>query len=120
MSRLFVPEKYDIQAWGFGQPLPPEWDGDGVVEVIITAPPYALFGGTGTYTVSTLSGRRTYPERRIWWRASFGEFLLYDTLENAYKVVFAHEFFHLMQWNIRLSGSALPKLAACLDGAKSL
>jgi len=24
-------------------------------------------------------------------------------LENAYKAVFAHEFFHLMQWNVLLS-----------------
>jgi hypothetical protein len=90
-----------VEAWGFG-PLHPDWDPDRVVEVIITDPPYALFGGTGTYTVSTVSGGRAYPERRIWWRASFGEFLLYDTLENAYKVVFAHEFFHLMQWNTLL------------------
>jgi hypothetical protein len=87
------------EEWGFGQPLQPEWDGDGVVEIVITDPPFALFGGTGTYTVSTVSGGRAYPERRIWWRASFGEFLMYDTLENAYRAVFAHEFFHLMQWN---------------------
>jgi hypothetical protein len=92
-----------VEEWGFGQPMQPEWDGDGVVEIVITDPPFALFGGTGTYTVSTVSGGRAYPERRIWWKASFGEFLLYDTLESATKMVFAHEFFHLMQWNTLLS-----------------
>jgi hypothetical protein len=97
-----------VEEWDFGQPMRPDWDRDGVVEIIITDPPFALFDGAGTYTVSTVSGGHPYPERRIWWRASFGQFLNYDTLESAYKAVFAHEFFHLMQWNALLpSGRAL-------------
>jgi hypothetical protein len=91
-----------VEAWGFG-PLHPDWDPDRVVEVIITDPPYALFDGTGTYTVFTDAQGHPYPERRIWWFAANNSFQAYDTLENGYKAVFAHEFFHLMQWNVLLS-----------------
>ncbi|MBN1937526.1 MAG: hypothetical protein JW934_22905 [Anaerolineae bacterium] len=38
--------------WGFG-PIHPDWDADGLVEVFFTCPPFALFDGSGTYTVST-------------------------------------------------------------------
>ncbi|MBN1937525.1 MAG: hypothetical protein JW934_22900 [Anaerolineae bacterium] len=33
----------------------------------------------------------------------------YDTLENGFKVVFAHEFFHLAQWNVRLFTGCLAR-----------
>jgi hypothetical protein len=89
--------------WGFGNPLHPAWDSDDVIEIIITDPPYALFDGTGTYSRLTGEDGRPYPERCIWWYAANNSFQAYDTLENAYKAVFAHEFFHLMQWNILLS-----------------
>ncbi len=107
MAHTFVPiveETWRIQVeeWGFGVPLHADWDVDNVVEIFITTPPFALFDGTGTYSVS-VSGGRPYPERRIWWFSSSDSFQAYDTLENAYKVVFAHEFFHLMQWNVLLN-----------------
>jgi hypothetical protein len=89
--------------WGFGDPAHPDWDSDGVIEIIITDPPYALFDGTGTYSRLTGDDGRAYLERRIWWYAANNSFQAYDTLENAYKAVFAHEFFHLMQWNALLS-----------------
>jgi hypothetical protein len=91
-----------VEAWGFGAPLHRDWDTDNTVEFIITAPPYALFGGTGTYTSSIDAQGRPIPERRIWWLASNNCWQAYDSLESAYKAVFAHEFFHLMQWNVRV------------------
>jgi hypothetical protein len=91
-----------VEEWGFGAPLHQDWDADNTVEFIITAPPYALFGGTGTYTSSTDARGRPIPERRIWWLASNNCWQAYDSLESAYKAVFAHEFFHLMQWNLRI------------------
>jgi hypothetical protein len=92
-----------VEHWGYGDPLHPDWDADKLIEIIITAHPFALFGGTGTYSRSIDTAGRPILERRIWWLSSFNNFALYDTLENAYAVAFAHEFFHLMQWNVRLS-----------------
>jgi hypothetical protein len=92
-----------VEQWGFGTPLHSRWDADKVVEMIITDPPYALMDGTGTYTAYIDPSGRPLPERRVWWRASCDAFQRYDTLENAYKSVFAHEFFHLMQWSVLLS-----------------
>jgi len=91
-----------FHTWGFG-PIVPGWDTDGIVEIVVTAPPFALFGGTGTYTVSHLQDGTPYPERRLWWYSSSPNFAPYDTLENAYRAVFAHEFFHMVQWNAILS-----------------
>ncbi|MBN1140121.1 MAG: hypothetical protein JXM73_26360 [Anaerolineae bacterium] len=88
--------------WGFG-PIHPEWDADGVVEIVLTTPPFALFDGTGTYTVSTYADGRPYPERRIWMFTSHNTFQAYDTLANGFKVIFAHEFFHMAQWNVLLA-----------------
>jgi hypothetical protein len=104
----FVPiitETWQVQAegWGFGDPLHPDWDGDRIVEIIVTARPFALFGGTGTYSGSVDVAGRPIPERRVWWLSSLNNFALYDSLEDAYAATFAHEFFHLMQWNVRLS-----------------
>jgi hypothetical protein len=90
-----------VVEWGFG-PLHPDWDPDRVVEVVITAPPYALFDGTGTYSRSVTQDGGLYPQRRIWWHATNNAFQVYNTLGNGYKAVFAHEFFHLMQWNVLL------------------
>jgi hypothetical protein len=99
--------------WGFGDPVHPDWDSDDVIEIVITDPPYALLDGTGTYSRLTGEDGRPYPERRIWWYAANNSFQAYDTLENAYKAVFAHEFFHLMQWNVLLSaGQASAKRPA--------
>jgi hypothetical protein len=39
----------------------------------------------------------------LWWYAGNNSLQAYDTLENGYKAVFAHEFFHLVQWNVLLS-----------------
>jgi hypothetical protein len=91
-----------FHTWGFG-PIAPGWDADGIVEIFVTTPPFALFGGTGTYTVSHLQDGTPYPERRLWWYSSSPNFAPYDTLENAYKAVLAHEFFHMVQWNAILS-----------------
>jgi hypothetical protein len=93
-----------FEAWGFGKPIHREWDPDRVVEVIITDPPFALFDGIGTHTVMVYKDGLAYPQRRIWWLSTANSsFRDYDTLANAYKVAFAHEFFHLMQWNVLLS-----------------
>ncbi len=92
-----------VEGWGFGDRLHPDWDGDRMVEIIVTARPFALFGGTGTYSRSIDATGQPIPERRVWWLSSLNNFALYDTLENAYAAAFAHEFFHLMQWNVRLS-----------------
>jgi hypothetical protein len=91
-----------FQNWGFG-PIHPAWDGDNVVEIFVTDPPFALFGGTGTYTISVYEDDSPYPERRVWWFSSNNAFSGYDSLENGYRVVFSHEFFHLVQWNAMLS-----------------
>jgi hypothetical protein len=91
-----------FHAWGFG-PIHPDWDPDKVVEIFVTAPPFALFDGTGTYTSSVYADGRPYPERRLWWLSNNNAFQTYDSLENGYKAVYAHEFFHLVQWNVVLS-----------------
>jgi hypothetical protein len=105
-----ISDTWRVQAegWGFGDPIHPEWDGDGLLEVFVTTPPFALFGGTGTYTISLDSQGKPYPERRIWWFSSNTAFQAYDTLENAYRAVFAHEFFHTMQWNVILNSGCSP------------
>ena len=88
--------------WGFGNPIHPQWDADKVVEIIITDPPFALFGGTGTYHISHRN-RAPHPQRRLWWRATNNSFQPYNSLADAYRAVFAHEFFHLVQLNAMLS-----------------
>jgi hypothetical protein len=107
VEHQFVPMIVDtwntqFHTWRFA-PIHPNWDSDRVVEVIITDPPFALFDGTGSYT--RLIGRDglPYPERRIWWPSSNNAFQAYDALENGCKVVFSHEFFHLVQWNVLVS-----------------
>jgi hypothetical protein len=92
--------------WGFG-PIHPDWDADHIVEVYFSSPPYALYGGTGTYTRFTYADGRPYPERRIWLSTTDKVRQRYDTLTNGYKVVFSHEFFHLVQWNTRLNSGCL-------------
>jgi hypothetical protein len=91
-----------LNEWGFGQPLHPDWDADRVVQIIITNPPFALFDGSGTYTVFTDAQGRPYNERRIWWLSTHPAFGRYDSWENAHRVLFAHEFFHMAQWNVLL------------------
>jgi hypothetical protein len=91
-----------FHTWGFS-PIHPAWDRDKVVEIFITDPPFALFGGTGTYTISASENGNPYPDRRLWWFSSNNSFREYATLENAYRVLFSHEFFHLVQWNAILS-----------------
>lgn len=88
--------------WGFG-PIHREWDPDRTVEIIVTDPPFALMGGTGTYTVFAYQDGTVYPERRLWWHATNGAFQAYDSLEHGYSVLYAHEFFHMVQWNAILS-----------------
>jgi hypothetical protein len=104
IEHIFVPMIEDtwqtqLGEWGLGDSMHPEWDADKVVDVIITAPPYALFDGTGTYTVFSGS------ERRIWWLSTHPAFGRYDSWENAHRTIFAHEFFHLAQWNALLSAA---------------
>jgi len=108
IERQFVPLIVDtwhtqVHDWGFGEPIHPDWDADQVVEIVITAYPFALFDGTGTYTVVVDAQGQPYPERRIWWYANNGSFQRYDSLENGCRVILAHEFFHLMQWNVLLN-----------------
>ena len=107
IAQKFVPiiaETWKTQfgAWGFG-PIHPNWDADKVVEIFFTCPPFALFGGTGTYTAATYADGSPYPERRMWMLPSHNTLANYDTLENGYRIIFSHEFFHMVQWNIRLS-----------------
>jgi hypothetical protein len=107
IEHRFVPMIVDtwntqFHTWGF-TPVHPDWDPDRIIEVIIADPPFALFDGTGTYTRLIGADGRPYPERRIWWFSSHNGFQAYDSLENGYKVVFSHEFFHLVQWNTLLS-----------------
>jgi hypothetical protein len=107
VERQFMPlivETWQTQFhdWGFG-PIHPDWDPDKVVEIYVTAPPFALFDGTGTYTSSVYRDGRPYPERRLWWLSNNNAFQTYDLLENGYRAVYAHEFFHLVQWNAVLS-----------------
>ena len=108
IERQFVPIIVDtwnsqFHAWGFDSSIHPNWDSDKVVEIIVTDPPFALFDDLGTY--SRFIGRDGQPtlEARIWWFSSNNSFLAYDSLEDSYRVVFAHEFFHLMQRNVLLS-----------------
>ena len=61
--------KTQFGAWGFG-PIHPNWDADKVVEIFFTCPPFALFGGTGTYTAATYTDGSPYPERRMWMLSS--------------------------------------------------
>jgi hypothetical protein len=105
IERQFVPIIVDtwntqMNIWGFGHPIYPGWDLDKIVEIYVTAPPYALFDGTGTYHLSTLVDGRLLPQRRLWWHATSDAFQTYDSLADAYRAVFAHEFFHLVQWNV--------------------
>jgi hypothetical protein len=90
------------EAWGFGTDIHPQWDDDNVVDIFVTDPPYALFGEMGTYALLTGSDGQPYAKRGIWWLSSNNAFQAYDTLGSAYRAVFAHEFFHLMQWNTLL------------------
>jgi hypothetical protein len=90
-----------FHAWGFA-PIHPDWDPDKVVEIFVTDSPFALFGGTGTYTTSVYNDGSPYPERRLWWFSSNDSLQAYDSLENGYRVVYAHEFFHMVQWNVLL------------------
>jgi hypothetical protein len=92
--------------WSYG-PIHPDWDADKVVEVIFTCLPFALLGGTGTYTVSTYADGSPYPQRRIWLQSSNNAFQAYDSLENGFRVVFSHEFHHIVQWNAIL-GAGCP------------
>ncbi len=108
IEHTFIPMIEDtwqtqLGEWGFGDPMHPEWDADDVIEVIITPPSFALFDGTGTYTVFTDPQGRPYAERRIWWLSTHPAFGRYDSWENAHRTIFAHEFFHLVQWNVLLS-----------------
>ena len=108
IAHTFVPivqETWETQLndWGFVEPIHPDWDPDKLMEIIITDPPFALFGGTGTYHVPVYQDGRPYPQRRLWWHATNGTFQAYATLANAYRAVYAHEFFHLVQWNVALS-----------------
>jgi len=93
--------KTQFGSWGLG-PIHPDWDADKVVELIVTPPPFALFGGTGTYTAATYADGTPYPERRIWLLSQSNSFQAYDTLENGLKVVLAHEFYHMVQRNVLL------------------
>jgi hypothetical protein len=92
-----------FQVWGFGDAIHPDWDLDKVVEIFVTDSPFALFDGIGTYHSSTYKDGRRYPQRRLWWRATNNSFQVYDSLEEAYRAVLAHELFHLAQWNVVLS-----------------
>jgi hypothetical protein len=108
IERQFVPiiqETWQTQfhEWGFGDPIHPDWDRDKVVEIIVTPSTLALMGGTGTYTVFQEADNHPYLERRLWWRSRDETLRQYDSLENACRVLFAHEFFHLGQWNVLLS-----------------
>ena len=106
--------------WGFG-PIHPRWDADRVVEVIFTCPPYALFDGLGTHTISSYSDGSPYPERRIWLLSHDQVLQRYDTLENGLKIVLSHEFFHLAQWNVRLSaGQAPPRWTNAIIEAQAI
>jgi hypothetical protein len=107
IEQQFLPiiaDTWRIQAeeWGFGDPLHPAWDSDGVIEILITPPPFALFDGTGTYSVLVDEQGRPYPERRIWWLSTNDSFGNHASLADGYRAVFSHEFFHLMQWNVLL------------------
>ena len=73
------------------------------MENILPSPPFALLGGTGTYHVSVYQDGSPYPQRRLWWFPSSTSFEAYRSLENAYRAVYAHEFFHMVQWNAVLS-----------------
>jgi hypothetical protein len=90
-----------FETWGFG-PVHPDWDADQVVQVFFTSLPYALYDGSGTYTVSTYADGSPYPERRIWLLSNQKILERYDSLANGFRIVFAHEFFHLVQWNVSL------------------
>jgi len=110
IGEQFVPIVVDtwqtqIGEWGFG-PIHSDWDADGIVEIFFACPPFALADGIGTYTVSTYADDRPYPERRIWLRTDEELLGRYDSLESGFKVLFSHEFFHTVQWNVRLSGAA--------------
>ncbi len=92
-----------VNKWGFGQPLHPDWDADKVIEIVVTDLPFALFDGTGTYTLFHGDDGRFTSTRRIWWFSSNNSFQAYDSLDEAYRASFPHEFFHLMQWNVLLN-----------------
>jgi len=107
IAQQFVPMVVDtwktqFGAWGLG-PIQKKWDADRVVEIFLTCLPFALFDGTGTYTVPGYADGRPYPERRLWLLTSDNTLQGYKSLEDGYRVLFAHEFFHLVQWNVLLS-----------------
>jgi hypothetical protein len=107
IENQFVPIVRDtwrtqVDEWGFGQPLHRDWDADRVIEIVITDSPFALYGGTGTYTLFHGDDGRFYSTRRIWWLSSNNSFQAFESLEDAYGALFPHEFFHLMQWNVIL------------------
>jgi hypothetical protein len=97
-----------VHEWGFGAPLHPEWDADQTVEIIVTDHSHALFGAMGTCSRPLNDDGSPNQQRRIWWLSYMDNFQAYDSLEDAYKATFAHEFFHLMQWNVRL-GTGRPQ-----------
>jgi hypothetical protein len=108
VEKTFIPiivETWNTQfdAWGFGDAVHPDWDDDNVFEVIVTDGRFALLNGTGTYTQFTDETGNPYPKRRIWWFSSNNSFQAYASLADGYRAVFAHEFFHTMQWNTLLS-----------------
>lgn len=101
VGQFFVPTivetwRTQFDTWSFG-PIHAEWDADKVVEITVTTPPFALNGGTGIYTASHT------PERRLWWFSSSPAYDRYDSLENGYRAVLSHEFYHMVQWNSLLA-----------------
>ena len=92
-----------MHAWGFGEPIHPDWDEDKIVEIFITAPPFALFDGTGTYVPFEISDAPPHPQRRVWWLSTQEAFSRFRSLSDGHKAVLSHEFFHLAQFNAVLS-----------------
>ncbi len=88
--------------WELGNPIHPAWDADKDYEIIITAAPFALFDDIGIASQFIDRNNQPTKECRLWWESSSNSFQAYDTLENAYKAVYSHEFFHLVQRNILL------------------
>jgi hypothetical protein len=91
-----------FHVWGLGNPMHPAWDGDNIYEIIITDAPFALFGDIGLRSHFIDKNNHPTKECRLWWASSSNSFQAYDTLENAYKAVYSHEFFHLVQRNLLL------------------
>ena len=89
-----------FNGWGFGQPVHPLWDEDNVVEVNHHRAAICAVRRHGDVPPFDLRRRSAVSQRRIWWYANNDAFQAYATLADAYRVVFAHEFFHLLQWNV--------------------